>query len=281
MFIDNVNEQIQFNVALAYDIGLKVPSSIFLGNKTTAEVEEIIADSKWDITDPLLAMLKVGGWDVTFSAWWSGEELSFHTVIINDRFLLTGQQGIKLNANCVTVFSGKSPAIQSIQKKLCALLKEKAPEYRGFVNLSVRLDGDKDNQIVYYQRIKFSTLPDYIYPQSKLANMSMEEMIACMEGEVAKDKPEGFGASLRLYSYPYETYSNKAAIIPWIDQYDFEVQESDETYLRIGKGKNIKDAWRDVYSGLSGLNESGVCYRTDGDVLARRTFNYLKKEHYL
>lgn len=264
-----VREQRQHEIALAYDMGLVVPDVKFIGN------EDIELDNSWYMAIPgKLIIKKIPGIDVSLSVWWDGEKFSFYTVVVSDPYMMNGGQGPALESNIITVFPGKIQCLKSPLSKLAAIIREREPYYKGFVILDVILNDQK----AYYKRIHFGTTYDIIYAMGTLVDMNPDDLIAFIERDGNMKKPEGFSASLRLYAYPYEPDLNFHVVISGPE---IKAHRGPECFFLTEKGRTIRETWKKIYKHTYGLQEYGVCYRTDGDNKARKVFNRLKREHYL
>ena len=259
----------EYEISTAYSVGMNVPRIQYLGDKTLTEIEQISLDKQWDVVDSI-AIERLEGIDCSFVAFYNGEDFLYNTVVVNDKKLLTGNQGIELPANIVTAFPGKSKKISSIMKKLSEKFLE-AEDFTGFVTLDVVFKEDK----LYYERIRFSILYDYLHAISSLSNMDVESLLAVMESGEKLGKPEGYGCSLRLYEYPYGT-NNKNAAYPYIEEYN--LKETEDCYVVTGSGKTIKKTWKDLYRKIKDVD---MCYRLDGDYKARWTVAKLKQGKYV
>ena len=260
----------EYEIATAYDAGFHVPKIQYLGDKTLTEIDEIELDKNWEVVDRKLAIEVMEGITCSFVAFYNGKDFSFNTVLINDNYLLGGCQGVRLPANAVTAFPGKSKKINNILVKLSEKFMDKE-DFTGFVTLDVTFQEDK----VYYHRIKFNILYDYLHAISALSNMSVDSLLKTMESGESIEKPEGYGCSLRLWEYPYGQH-NKIIAEPYVE--DHGLQEIEDCYVITSTGKTIKKAWKSLYRKAKDIE---MCYRLDGDYKARWTYNQLKQNHYV
>ncbi len=260
----------EYEIATAYDVGLYVPKIQYLGDKTLAEINMIDLDKGWEVAEKKLAIEVLEGVQCSFVAFWSGEEFFYNTIIINDNYLMTGQQGICLPANAVTAFPGKSKKVDNILKKLAEKFMEKEA-FKGFVTLDVTFKEDK----LYYNRIKFSIIYDYLYSLSALSNIGVDTLLARMEAGDKVEKPDGFGCSLRLWEYPYGP-ANIVAGEKYVEEHHLE--KADDCYVITSNGRTIKKAWKNLYNKSKDID---MCFRLDGDYKARWTYNQLKQNKYV
>lgn len=261
--IENAVGSMRHNLALSFDIGLESPEFKLIGNLTAEEMIKYHENPAWMVIDNI-AFKKIQGHELSYIVWWNGENFRYHTIVINDNRLMTGGQGPRIDANCVTVFPAKPffPQLNKLKKELM----EKEPDFRGFITFDVTATEKK----MYYRYISFGIKADYIYAMSELSGLSVDEMIAQIENGSMK-KPQGYGTSLRLYTYPFDFTSNyPIENIPGI-----RIGNNDMPIVT-GRGNTIKAAWHDLYGKIpADIINHEVCYRTDGDTQARRTANFL------
>ena len=251
------------NIALAFEIGLKVPETLFFGSFDDDKKKEVFMSGEWDVVAPNLALAHKGDFELTCSAFWDGNKFSLWMLSFKDRYLLSGSQGGKLPENCLTIYPGKIIQL----KKQFKLLSARDPEYRGFINIDITPVNGK----LYYKKIWFGAHWDFLHCLSELYEKPLD---ALFKTERIDDIPvEGFACSTRLYAIPYDAIENKIAVEGF--------KEGEDCWIAVGRGKNIKETWHELYKSVTGINKLGLCYRIDGDVMARRTFAYLKKEKYI
>ena len=257
--------QMRHNLALAFDIGLEVPEFHLLRNKSEEEREQF-TPAEWRIIDDV-AFKRIKGFDVTCLMFWTREKFRFQTIVINDNKLLTGGQGMELDYNCVTVFAGKielGTQLNRLKKELI----EREPDFRGFITLDLTLTEHK----IYYRHISFKVKEAYFYAIEALAGQSIGTILGALEADTPVEKPKGYGAALCLYEYPFNPVTNYPVenIVTHIDMYDMPIVT--------GRGDKIKEAWDNVYKTIpDDVTYYNVCYRTDGDKLARDTAHFLFK----
>jgi len=272
MNIEFYNSQVQYNVALAFELGMDVPETLFLGN--LEDKDEIFFSPEWDILSHNFALRHIEGIEITASAFWNGESFSYFTLSSRDNYLLSGAQGIKLSDNILTCWSGKL----NITKKIFKRIEEKLlnEEFIGFVHFDIVLDEDR----AYYQKITFGSTVDFITCLSELHDKHMDVLTRDED-----KRPRGFASSLRLFVYPYDPDTNILYIDSCVREKRFNqspiiVQKGDESYILCRKGSTIKDSWREIYKDTKGLALHGICFRTDGGRKARRIFNEIKRRQY-
>lgn len=266
------NNKMQYNISFAFDCGMLVPDLVYLGTLEPDQREEIFYSPAWDMVSMEMALAKIEGVPVVASAFWDGEEFSYYTLSSQDRHLLTGGQGEELNANLITLWSGQIDLLNKYFKKIGTTLKEKDPEFIGFVNLDTVLQKNK----AYYRRLTFGATNDFIFCMTKLHDKDREILT-----DGSDKNPEGYGASVRVHPYPYDQAINHELIEALRLDLPGCLEKCEECYVLSRKGDTIKKAWKEVYNNLRGLERFGVCYRTDGGVQARRTFNDLKRRRYV
>ena len=121
----------------------------------------------------------------------------------------------------------------------------------------------------------FGLVADYINLLSKLYDIDMEQQ----EPDFSRSHMYNFVCSLRLWGYPY-TPENNARIIEMLP-YDngMDIAYADESYIVMSGGKRIYDCWKKLYDSIpKGIEEFGVCFRTDGDDMPRRVYHILKQD---
>lgn len=273
-FTDQINEQIQHQVALAFDVGMTVPEILFLGSLDPERREQIIYDPTWEITsrDIGMAMKKMDGIPIMASAWWSGDHFDFHTLAIQDRALLNGGQGPTLNSNIMTIWSWRLELLKKIFKKLSQKIMDKEPDYVGFINIELTLGDD----LAYFRRIFFGATYDFLYCLSALHEKDLNILF-----DSRSENTRGFSSSVRLHAYPYGLPENKNLVDSIRDRMALpELKEGDETYICVRQGDTIRESWDRIMSDLGPLGKHGICYRLDGSHYTRKIFNEIKRRQY-
>ena len=264
-YLDRINTELPINLATAYEIALKTPDVKILSKEP--DVSNIVGSLDWDIYESEdIAIQKINGCEITCHAAWDGDKFGCWLISINDRWLLTGGQGIQLSSNCTTLFAERCAAMDEYFLRLVPLVKKHG--HQGFVSIEVVF---KDGTPVY-SSIGFGVT-------LLLSNM-IQQLYDFSSGMpiTAEDLPRGFVGSMRIYAYPYMPDLNKELGDAIIDN-EKEIYFWDrDSYVIYEKGRNITETWKAIYMKASALKKYGICYRTDGDIKARQTFYRLKKE---
>lgn len=261
--------RIHENISLAWDIGLNVP------DLQLKKAGEIIDLDTWE-ADPSgqVYFKKIQGPVMTYSQFWDKNKFRCYTCMVNDRALLNGGQGVALSSNCITAFAGPPVPIMQHLDKLAEILSEK--DYYGFVTIEVTLAGGKP----WYKHIELGTGYDYLQAMSALNEIEdVDDLVRQVESGEEMEKPSGFGATMRLYSYPYNITEN-VALFHTLAEAGLEIKRGDEGPILASHGPTIKKTWARMYAQIPPKINELACWRCDGDVLARRTYNTLMREHY-
>lgn len=262
--------QVQYNIALSFDIMLPVPPVTFVKNMTQEEIDEIRHKNSHYIYKNL-AIEKMDGLEVGQMAYY---HKGFHlkTVVINDNYILSGRQGPYLPANCVTVFPGIIKMLAEPMKKLSEKIEEEEPDYEGFICLDIVLTKRRP----YWKLIDFNPPKDYIFAMEALAGHRIETLTDMVhKGTV--ERPRGYGGTTRIYAYPYDAEEN--FLLTERNNFGNLYRMNDDCINIVGKGPNIRGVWNDIYKQIPRTQE--VCYRFDGDRQARYMFNELKRCRHL
>lgn len=266
--------RIEHNIGLGWEMGLAMPELKVRKMLSVDDFESM--DDSW-VLDPSgeVFVQHVSGVDVSYSQFFNGDKFSCFTTMINDRAMLNGGQGIKLDSNCITAFADAPAFLKSCLAKMKVKLKEYMPDFMGFVIVDVTL---KDGR-PYYRAINFTTKLDYLNVQAELNGLEVEDMVAKIEAGVSLPKPEGFASSLKLYVYPYDVRTNLALRFP-MSKMDINFKLGDEGLNVVSTGNTIARAWKNLYHKIPEGVEKYACFRLDGDVEARRSYNIMMRNHY-
>jgi hypothetical protein len=268
-YADRINTEPHFNLAVAFDIGIRTPDMISMKDMSDDDQKKLLADGSWTwISGTTTAMKKLRGCRASFHAHWNGEKIGHFFVSVNDRAMFGIDMGPELVSNCMTVWAGQSRVVTPYLENLIKQVVARDPDFRGFVDVEAVLDGGE----AIYQNITVGALPEFVWTLAALYDKPIEDIF------VSDDPPSGFGCCMRLFKYPYSLQTNQsvAQAVPVSD-----LKWDGESFVAIGRGSQMKKAWRDVYSKAAGLEKYGVIYRRDGDVLPRRTMFELKLGKYL
>lgn len=274
-WVERVNAEAHYNSVTAMDAGLQLPRIKILNSND--EIDAALKDPSCYVESGM-AIEKIHGPEVTFHAFYQDHEFSCRTISINDTNLLAGGQGPDIGDNVTTIFCGRSKQIidgidqepiEKAMEKLIDLAIKQEGEYSGFVNITVTYrDG-----IPYYKNVLYGYTLKYMAGLLSLYEGDISTFFmdpACREVRLSSVK--GFGVTLRLWAYPYDEEHNRS-----IGEGIPGLEWDGESWIAVGRGDTIKDTWRDLYSTLAPLVNRGVCFRTDGEIKARRVFNEIMK----
>lgn len=267
---DLVNTLPQYNVAAALEAGMMTPDVLFLSTISQAKREEMFASDEWDVIGATgMAIRRMSGLDVTFHCYFDGEKFRGWCASINAKELLTGNQGGLLQSNCMTLFTGSSETVKPFMIKLGEMAANKAP-YKGMITLEVFYVGN----IPYYRNIRYGATFQLLHGYRAL--FGTESMDADYD-----ETPGHFVASMRIWGYPYTTDVNATILnnVP-VSRVPQTVYDG-ESHLLFAPGESIRDAWRNLYAQVQGLEKYGVCWRVDGDVKPRRIRHELGQKQIL
>jgi len=271
----NAQQQLQYNIALAFDIGLEVPELKYLRTIPEEERDAVVNDPfSWRIYPYLnLAIQRITGLEMTWTAWWDGERFKNITLSIQDKWLLDGNQGVELESNLVTVFKGETLTIGKHIGRLAKNIKEKDPEFKGFVSMDLIFKKGK----AYYKAIHFGVSYDYVYCLSKMAGINPDLLAVKLEKNEDVNLELDYAGSVRLWSYPYEAEYNKEVLL----ENSEHILEGDESFICVCSGKSIACVWKRVYEVLHNSKLYEACYRTDGHYRATDIIYKLRKMKYI
>ncbi len=273
--IETITRSPLFNYSFAFDAGLHVPELKYLKNLSEDEIYEIQKDVRWLIKYPYFAVRRVDGVYATLIDYWDGERFSFPHVSFNNRYLLDGDQGVELGANAITLFKNRDRIGEEEFSKIGKTLADRGETEPTYVLLDCFIS---KNGIFFYG-IDFDLVPDYLSVFSKLYGVGVEFF----------DYPNpttptihNFSSSLRLYSYPYSPSDNIKMIESLPIDHRMELAITPECFIVLSSGKRVYDCWRNLYASIPiDLKEFGICYRTDGDKMAKDAFFKLKRDKYI
>ena len=280
-WIDRVNNDPAYNIAVAFDTGIKVPEYVFLNSKKQEEIEDMMISNQWEFMSDI-AVRKEEGVSVTLNFLWNGNEFLMPLLAFKDNKMLTGSQGIVLQDNLITLFqiADINRIIAPQLKKLTSIMKNKANDYVGFVQIDVILNFDK----VLYHRIQFGTSIDMAYSVASICAVEPEDMIESFKNDIVPEIEKDYVSSLRIFGYPYEPSHNLATI-----EKAFEIGVLDSSDVRYGSesglyavsGQSVSQSWKNLYRKINHIGEYGLCYRTDGGDVMRKKFSKLKSWSYI
>lgn len=274
-WIESVNSDPHINLVTAMDAGLTPPRVRIL--KSNSEIEEVMRDPAWGIVSGM-AVEKIVGPEVTYHALYRRGEFSCRTISINDTELLTDGHGPDIGDNATTIFTGMSKPrpgedvgpIEPCLDRLAELAIRHEGEYEGFISVRVTYqDG-----IPYYQGLEYGASMKLIDGIITLYDADISTFFNDESRELRLSMIEGYAATLRLYAYPYDIERNKKVCegIPGLIW-----DESCGSWIALGRGRTIKDTWREMYAGLKPYVSRGVCYRTDGEIKPRRVYSEIMR----
>ena len=263
--------EVRQEIALSLKCHIPVPGFRVAGTLADAMQDELIQDPNHEIVEDIF----IGASDnkVTQIYYFDGQNLTYPLLSIDDPYICTGRQGLRLDNNLVTKFPGELKLDKKTIPELENYLRDTG--HKGYIALTFSLI----NGILYYNRIAL-TLPDD-YAQNML-NLYQTDKDTFLEMLFDKDLPqaEGISCSCRLYSYPYNQENNTKALhitpVPgaYPLQYCYAISHYQEYF-------HIKDAWKALYQQLSDrtYTHNRICFNLDGGYRARKVFDILKRNH--
>ena len=267
-YIDKINSNAGLKLATAYEVGLEP-----LDVKHISSFDDLENNyNDWDVYDDV-AIKRPAGIDVTCHAHWNGEKYACWIMSISDDWLLAGRQGIELMSNCFTMFSARCNLMDGYFKRMVQTLERY--NHIGFVNISITFVGDKPK----YRDVYFGA--------TEMFAVCLEKLYGDIEIELFKEKEQkrkidesirGFSGYMRVHGYPYHPEQNRTIFESIPDEKKPELFWFIDSYTVAGRGDNISELWKALYSQAAGLREHGVCWRIDGDKKARQTFYNLKQK---
>lgn len=268
-FADRVNTEAQYNLATAFEIGIRTPDLISIKDISDEDRRKLFLDGSWLwIHDTYTAMKRMDSCRATFYAHWNGEKIGHYYISVDDRSMFGLGMGPELVSNCMTVFPGYCQIASELLEKLIKYTVEKDPSYIGFVSLDLCLDGGE----AFYQGITIGATPSFAWCLERLHAKPLEDIF------MAWEPVDGYACCARLYRYPYSLQENQtiANLVPSAD-----FKWDGESFIVFSKGSQIKKAWHSLYDRLEGMEKYGIIYRRDGDILPRRVMFQLKTGKYL
>jgi hypothetical protein len=262
--------KIQHNIALAYDIFLSIPRTIFVKNLSAEERNEVNASGEYTIIDNL-AIENIPGINISYVVYFT-DKPSLYTIIINNNYLLAGDQGISLTANCCTAFSAKLKIMSKVVNKFQTKREELGETDPMLVSFDVTLA-----QRPYYRLIDLAPPTDYYACLAALAELPLPNFMAKLQAGDTFEKPEGYSASTRLWTYPYEPANNFITAEPFVESHN--LIEGPESYIYTTKSHSVKSAWKHIIQ--TAPKAPLLCFRGDGGFIARQTVNELYRQQYL
>lgn len=248
-----VNDDAQTAITTAFEIGIPTPRVSFRGQEKPGV--------KYELLDNKILIECIDGPRCTFSQYIGGR---FRVVTINNRELLTGGQGPRQLENLVTMFPGSFDCVEKYIGKLEKLIRKHDPEYGGFINLEVIFS--KDDGKPYFRSLRLGATVDFLYCLCALYGVD-DDIDVLFSTENA---PTGVVCSARVHAYPYDPAANLSLGLP--------LRKGDESYVAVGKGENVKGAWKNLYAGLDDVS---ACFRTDGFDATRRIYAELKRQSHV
>jgi hypothetical protein len=233
---------------------------------------KLLADGSWIwIQDTTTAMKRLPGGKATFHAMWDGEKVCHYYISADDPSMFGLGMGPDLRSNCITLFSGRSQVAAPYLEVLIASILRRDPQFKGFVSIECALQGGE----VIYQDMTIGSTPEFLWLLSALHQKPVDDIFLPSEGSSA---PMGFACCLRAFKYPYTPSNNQSIgkIVPVSD-----LKWDGESYISVGYGAGVKNAWRAALDKLAGLEKYGVIYRRDGELVPRRLLYDLKVGKYI
>ncbi len=271
-FKEKINFDIKNNIQLAYEIGLNVSELKVLSILTAEESAEIRDSGEWVIIDNMVALKDVGGDKMVYTAWWDGNQFVAKVCTVHDPYLADGSRGPALAENCVTMFADNGKLMRKYFNRLADILKTQHQEYKGFISLDVKVS---DHEISY-QAIRIGISFDFVCCFSALYSMEIDDI----EEKIAIDSPtaDKYAGSMRVYIYPWHDINNKK-MLDGID-HGVKMYEGTDSFIVTGTGPQIYSTWNNIREKAEQLPQY-ICYRCDGDKLARQTFKRMKSQRFL
>jgi len=256
----NIKEKIE----KAYEIGLKVPEVIFIKNYSKDQLIERTSGKEWNIlSKDNLLIEKINGVEVQYVCYFDGEDFSFKLMAIHDDWLLTGEQGVRLNDNLITIFEDYSHFMDKYFNNL--------KQDKGFYLLKVILVDNK----VYFNDISFA-LSDGLHNCINNFYGVDDIYVALENGESLKAKDK-FGVSMKAFAFPFGFGKIQDKRIEE-DEFFISLKES---YLAVNTGRNIFKSWNKLIKEVDKRKVNNLCYRIDGNKKAGRVYNDLKRKRYI
>ena len=192
-WIDKVNFEDHYNVAVAVEAGMDVPDVRFLRTMSQEEQDKVMSDPAWDAMSGGMLIEHIDGPECTFHAFHSDDGLSCRVVSVTDPELMAGGQGPDIEDNCTTVFCGRNKNIDLVIDKLLAMALKHDEKYTGFISVSVVF---KDN-IPRYRKITFGATFKFLLGVLALYDADMKTFFTPeLRGERMK-VVKGYGATIR------------------------------------------------------------------------------------
>lgn len=271
MDIDIINKKILFNYSFAFDMRFRIPDLRYIKNLTEEEIIRYQKSPEWIVKYPDVIAKKVNGVKATLIDYWDGSDFIFPHVAFNLRELLNDDQGIELQANALSIFRNRDGLCSSEFNQIRSVFRERHESYEGYICVDFIITKD----ICYFDSVFIGIPIDHIFLLSKLYGVGLDKVSV---PDPSLTPSSNFGASLRLWVYPYHKQSNLEAIDGMIINHDMDLVMLDECYAIHAVGRRIHDAWHSLYGSIpSDLKEFGLCYRTDAGKKSKDLYFGLKK----
>lgn len=262
---------IRQEIALSLKCHIPVPDFRVTGTLADAAVDELSQNPDYELVEDIF--LATTDNKITQVYWFDGENLENPLLAVDDPYICTGRQGLKLENNLVTMFPGELKLGKKTMEELKNYLTD--TNYRGYITLTFSIF---DNTL-YYNRIQLSLPDDFTQNILNLYQVSADDFLEQLYDRTL-NRPTGISCSCRLYSYPYNQESNTNAIqvtpIPgaYPLQYCHAISHYQERF-------HIKDAWKALYQQLSDrtYTHNRICFNLDGGYRARKVYDILKRNN--
>jgi hypothetical protein len=265
--LESISNDIRKNIALAIKCGFEVPEMQII----TDDLDTFVNNPYWCIDDGIALHVPS---DIIFDycLYYDGE-FKDGIIFINDTHLLSGQMGATLPANLVTAIPGSINVKQL--HKLKDTIEEYEKDFNGYITIRFALHKKK----LYYQRISFRLISDYLYNIVNLCDYNdIDSYLLDLSDGVIRP-PAGISVSCRLFSYPYDAVENIETVKFCADE--LNLIELDDCFIATASQMkvNIKDAWTSLYSPLNDkyIKHRGVVFNNDGGSYARMVWSELQK----
>lgn len=268
-----INVSAARKISFGFEAGLRVPELAYLKSLGEMKQKALFDDPNWAIyTDEGIAV-KESRHRYSIVGLWENGSLGFQHVIINDNALLSGGQGDLLDANAVTIFKNIHGIAGISVKKIERELNRKEYVERSFVEISLGVcEGEH-----CFHGISFGLVPDYVVALCELYGVKdTADVGSCFDAELQQN----FVSTLRLHAYPYDEIENVSVVenTPERLMAGMKLVEFADGYLVVGSGSRIYDAWRNLYKSINqAIRLYGVCYRVDGDRMAKEVYREMKR----
>lgn len=266
---DVVNKELREQIGLAISLKIKIPE--FVKVDSSEELDKLRLNPDVLIRGHF-GFQKTLGCRVGFAAFFNGDKFVNYTGMIKESFMFAGNQGLELNHNILMSYGIDQSKSSKRFKDLSKMIKEKDPEFLGFVQFNVFVDTDGD---WWYDSIVFGAQPELVFNYTNLIGEDEESRF----GEPVFFKNR-YAASLRIM--PIGWPNVKLHLMEDDSEtfkgfWDLYLDKQEGCFIAQSFGSNIKDTWKELYHKCSGVERFGYLYRVDGSDVCKSRFHMVKE----